>query len=171
MTTSTKALAPTITDLSGVVLPPKETTLEERIKDGVYNYSNPNITDDCFPITLDGGSRQLVLVHFGVDVRSDEVEQWAKAHGYKLALNDDLLAVGAHPEHKNLQRQFSIIQLGSSTVFLGERHVSYLYGEGAGRRLGLNYYHGSWRGHCHFLLRKISPESFGEDPGSEATRG
>lgn len=72
----------------------------------------------------------------------------------ELAKTEDLLAVGAHPKHKELQREFPIICLGSSAVLPGERRVPYLGGGwDVKRKLSLLYCDDSrWSDYCRFLL-------------------
>ncbi len=148
---------PIITDLAGVVLPDPSKTLGDRIADGGYDWKNSDITAERFPLKLPAGPRDLSLVWFQRDMKSEAVEQWADKNGYEVSPIDDLLAVGAHPEHRELQRQFPIIALGSSAVLDGDRHVSYLYGGDSGRHLYLYWFGGGWGGDCRFLLaRKVS---------------
>ena len=125
--------------------------------------TNENITTANFPITR-RGPRKLYLVHYKKDVDTKEVEAAVAAMGDKeLAKTEDLLAVGAHPKHKELQREFPIICLGSSAVLYGARNVPCLRGWSDGRRLGLFYYGSGWAGRCRFLL--VGP------PSPEATEG
>ncbi len=150
---------PTITPLPGIELPGPEVDLEARKAAGGYDWKNDNMTSDRYPLTLPAGPQSLVLAQFDVDVESDEVEEWAKAHGYELALIDDLLGVGSHSEYRERQRKFPIVALGSSAVIRGYRHVPYLYGDDSGRYLNLHYWGRDWDSRCRFLLRKVSPPS------------
>ena len=84
-------------------------------------------------------ARDLVTAWFQREVVSEFVDDWAKINGYESALIDDLLAVGAHPEHGKLQLQFPIVALGSSAVVDGSRRVPYLDGGGSERYLRLDY--------------------------------
>ena len=148
---------PTLIELPGIVLSGSTVPLSQRIKDGGYNWSNSDITAERFPLTLPPGPRNLVLAHFNQDIESESVEAWAKEHGYEVSPIDDLLAVGSHPEHKELQRQYPIVALGSSAVVGGSRHVPYLGGSGSERDLGLDYDGSGWYAGCRFLLRKVQP--------------
>lgn len=149
-------LNPTITVLLGVVLPAQDKPLPDRITVGGYHWHDDNITAANFPVTRDAGPQPLFLVHFGVYVSSEEVEEWSKANGYEAANNDDLLAVGSSEQHKDLQRDFPIVQLGSSKVLLGSRRVSCLCGDCWMRLLDLDCYDGGWGYGFRFLLRKVS---------------
>ncbi|MFA6100515.1 MAG: hypothetical protein WC750_06660 [Patescibacteria group bacterium] len=148
---------PALTQLIGVVLPPKDKSLDDRIKKGGYDWHATKITAHKFPVTRDTGPQPLFLAHFGVDVNSDEVEEWSKANGYAVANNDDLLAVGSSEQYKDLQREFPIVQLGSSTVVYGRRYTTYLCGGRSGRRLHSCFIDDCiWHSSNRFLLRKVS---------------
>lgn len=142
---------PDIVELGELTVGEKATT-GGMVRAGEYNYANENITTANFPITR-RGPRKLYLVHYKKGMDTKEVEAAVAAMGDKeLAKTEDLLAVGAHPKHKELQREFPIICLGSSAVLYGPRLVPYLgrwYDE---RRLGLDYYDGRWSDDCRFLL-------------------
>lgn len=151
-----RLLHPTITELVGVVLPPKDKPLDDRIKEGGYDRHNTDITAENFPVIRDAGPQPLFLAHFGVDMSSEEIEEWAKANGYAVANNEDLLAVGSSEQHKDLQREYPIVQLGSSVVLYGRPHMTYLDGGRSGRQLHLRCDDGStWYSSCRFLLRKL----------------
>ncbi len=148
---------PTITELAGVTLPGSEVGLDAQKKAGGYDWMNSDITVERFPLTLPAGPRDLFLAHFGIDVQSEEVEAWASANGYEVSPIDDLLAVGSHSEYRELQRQFPIVALGSSTVVDDERHVPYLYRYDSKRNLNLAWYDDVWNAYYRFLLsRKAS---------------
>lgn len=149
---------PKITTLAGVVLPDKSLSLAKRIKAGEYTGGVDGcITADRFPITLEAGPADLVTAHFGVDMEDTAVDAWMKAHlEYQDALIEELLAVGCHREHRNLQVEFPIIARGSSTVVNGSVGVPYLGYWDDGRDLRLDYRYGWWAAGCRFLLRKVS---------------
>ncbi|MEX1997604.1 MAG: hypothetical protein WEA04_02930 [Candidatus Andersenbacteria bacterium] len=142
---------PSVTELGELTVGEKATT-EEMVRAGEYNYANENITTANFPITR-RGPRKLYLVHFKKDMESEQVEAAVAAMGDKeLAKTEDLLAVGLHPKHKELQREFPTICLGSSAVLDGDRHVPCLGRWGDGRELDLDYYDSRWDDYCRFLL-------------------
>lgn len=137
-------------DLGVLTLPAKSISLETRINAGQYDGHVNYITAKRFPITV-SGDRALVLAHFQHQMTSEQVETWAEANGYEVATIEDLLAVGSS-QHKDLQRELSIICLGSSSCVDGGRRVPYLSGDGGARYLGLGWYDDDWSDHCRFLL-------------------
>lgn len=147
---------PDLMELTGIVLPELSVTYGDRIAAGGYDWKDDVITEKRFPLTLPAGPRNLVLVHFNKVMTSQKVEVWAADNGYEVALFDDLLAVGSHPEYKELQRQFPIIQLGSSAEVRGGRRVPSLSRGGAGRSLCLDWYGFDWFEDCRFLLVRKS---------------
>jgi hypothetical protein len=146
---------PDIMELTGVVLPELSVTYGDRINAGGYDLKDKAIKQKRFPLTLPAGLRNLVLVHFNKVMTNQEVAVWAKENGYEFALFDDLLAVGSHPEYKDLQRQFPIIQLGSSARVYGSQCMPCLWcRHGTKRDLYLSWFLGSlgWAVRCRFLL-------------------
>lgn len=148
---------PDMMELLGIALPELSVTYGDRIAAGGYDWKDSGITEKRFPLTLPAGPRDLVLVHFNKVMSTQKVEQWAKENGYEVAFFDDLLAVGSHPDYKELQRQFPIIQLGSSAEVDGHRRVPFLSRHDAERNLYLRWYDGlDWNGRCRFLLVRKS---------------
>ncbi len=107
-------------------------SLPDMIKAGNYGYANEDITPKRFPIKGDGKvGVEIVLVHFGKDMQSDDVLAELDKLGLRAAVLPELLAFGeTHPE---VQREFPIIALGSIANVGGERFVPYL-GYWNGRR-------------------------------------
>lgn len=141
-----------LVELLGIVIPEKA-TLEEMVRAGGYDYADESITSANFPITC-RGPRKLYIVHFEKCMDTGKVEQAvAQMPDKKLAKVEDLLAVGAHPKHKELQREFAIFCLGSSAVLHGYRFVPCLSGHHGRRELHLArcYVH-EWLDICRFLL-------------------
>ncbi len=147
--------APSIVKLAGVVVPELSVSLAARIAAGGYDWHDDAITQKRFPLTLPAPSRNLVLVHFDEVITSKGAEAWASENGFELGLIDDLLAIGSHPKHRELQRQFPIIALGSSAVIHGHRRVPFLDGLDAGRYLRLIWCESGWRGRYRFLMRNV----------------
>lgn len=146
-------LIPDIMELTGVLLPELSVTLGDRIAAGDYAWKDDAITEKQFPLTLPAGPRNQVLVHFNKVITTQTVETWAKENGYEVALFDDQLAVGSHPKYKELQRQFPIIQLGSSAEVYGYRSVTHLDGNDTWRNLYLHCCDDNvWNNNCRFLL-------------------
>lgn len=150
-------LMPDLMELTGVALPEKKRTLTDRIKDGGYDWVNGDITEERFPLTLPAGPRKLFLAHYNKVMNGKKVDEWASKNGYKVGLTDDLLAVGCHPEYKDLQRKFPIIALGSPAVIPGPRRVPYLDGSDAERRLYLYWNVHDVGDSCRFLLFREEP--------------
>ncbi len=146
---------PTITVLIGIVLPSSDVSWEERKCAGGYDRVSSDITEACFPLTLSAGPRDLVLAHFGINAKSEDVEAWAQEHGYEVAFIDDLFAVGSHSEYKKFQREFSILALGSSVVVDGNLDVPNLSRDSAERNLCVYSYDDDWSIICRFLLCKV----------------
>jgi len=147
-------LLPDLTELEGIVIPDGATIASLKAAGEYDNQSDDAkryLTDEHFTVTVTG-SRRLFLAHFDKVVTSEHVEAVAKEMGYNVGLAEDLLCVGAHPEHRGLQRQFPIIALGSSAVVHGKRGVPYLRRWGDGRDLYLRWYDSEWNGYCRFLL-------------------
>ncbi|MFH1353663.1 MAG: hypothetical protein ABIH36_00020 [bacterium] len=147
-------LHPNLLELEGIVIPEDATIANLKIAgeyDSQSNYAKQYLTDKHFKVTVTG-PRRPYLAHFNKTVTSQHVEEVAEEMGYEVALVEDLLSVGSHPEHRKLQRQFPIIALGSSAVLYGFRRVPCLYGWLDERELYLRCYDGGWAGHCRFLL-------------------
>lgn len=129
-------------------------TVEDMTRKGEYDGYQPNIDLNCkhFSITR-RGPRKLYLVHFKKEMATkDVVAAVAALPDKELALVEDLLTVGAHPKHKELQREFPIICLGSSAVLSGSRYVPCLGRWGDKRGLDLHGYDQMWGDRCRFLL-------------------
>ena len=145
----------TVVKLPGIVLSGATVSLADRIAAGQYDWCNDDITAERFPLKLQAGPRSLLLVHFDKVMTIAKVEQWAAQNGYELALIDDLLAVGSHPEYRELQRKYPIVALGSSAVVSGSRYVPYLGRFSTYRYLYLGWCVNDWSGRCRFLVRKV----------------
>jgi hypothetical protein len=141
-------------ELAGVVIPESEVTLSQRIDAGQYGWVNDDITEKRFPIMLPAGPRDLAIVCFHEEMSSKQVEEWATENAYELAKLEDLLAVGSHSEHKELQRRFPIVALGYVAVIHEYRRVPYLYSSGTERDLHLYWCDNDWYAKYRFLLRK-----------------
>lgn len=125
-------------------------SLPDMIKAGNYGYANKNINAKNFSITGDGKADvELVLVHFGRDIESDNVLAELDKLGLRPAILPELLAFGeTHPE---VQREFPIIALGSVWAGrVGLRRVPYLDGWSGRRGLSLDWFGDGWHGRCRF---------------------
>ncbi|MDO8515714.1 MAG: hypothetical protein Q7S28_00490 [bacterium] len=114
--------------------------LDAMIKDGRYDYVNPDITEKHFPEKRRGMEDiEIKLFHLNRVVNSDEATREIEKDGiWRRATLPELLALGAsRPE---LQREFSIVAPGSvwqlEDVYRG---VPYLWSGGLGRGLDLDW--------------------------------
>jgi len=130
-------------------------SLVQMIKAGNYNWVNSNITEKNFPIQGEGRQKtEVALFHFNKNMTSEQVIAEMDKQGYCPARIEELLAFGE--SQPDLQRQFSIIALGSIWRFRdGGRYVPVLYEDVRERRLDLVYFDGAWDPGYHFVgLRK-----------------
>ena len=131
-------------------------SLAEMIAAGRYDQVDSGITPERCPIQGEGKvERELVLVHFGRVMTTDEPLAELDCRGLRPAKFEELLALGvAHPE---LQREFPIVAFGTSFVDgNGTRCFACLDGCDGERTLDLDYgvlippAHG-WAGDFRFL--------------------
>lgn len=124
-------------------------SLPDMIKAGNYGYANEDITPKKFPIQGEGKvDLEIVLVHFGKDIESDDVLAELDKLGLRAAVLPELLAFGeTHPE---VQREFPIIALGSFANESGNRRVPYLDDWLGRRKLDLCWFVSRWHDRCRF---------------------
>ena len=131
-------------------------SLEQMIAAGCYDWVNPDITAERFPITGDGQVElEPELIHIGRDMSSDEVIADLDKRGLRPGTIAELLAFGAtYPE---VQREFPIVALGSVAEVHGYRRVACLYRSDSERNLHLDWFDSDWDGLYRFLaFRKLS---------------
>lgn len=138
--------------------------LGQMVSAGGYNYADPDITAEHFPVKGTGQPAVKVeLLCFNcyfsnsdeVVAMLEEVNQWLAEQGagyrYRLARIEELLALGA--AHRDLQREYRIAALGSIWRQPGgSRSFAYLDGSGAGRFLGLDYLKGGFDDRWRFAV-------------------
>lgn len=151
------SLRPSIMELPGIVIPDNASveTLKAAGKYDLQSYfAKQYLNDKHFRITTVHGPRNLFLVRFKRNVTIKHVEAAAEVMDYDVGLVEDLLCVGAHPEHRKLQLQFPIIAPGSSAVVDGSNrpYTPYLHGWVGKRRLRLTACDGWWHEYCRFLF-------------------
>jgi len=120
-------------------------SLEQMIKAGKYDLVNNDITSDHFHITGSGQKEvEITLFHFNRGISSDGAIAEMKKAGYRPALVEELLVLGA--AEKELQKQFPIVALGSVCRSSpdGYRNMPCLSWAGGGRGLGLNLFGDGW---------------------------
>lgn len=125
-------------------------SLPDMITAGKYDSVSYDITTDHFPIA---GTRkqdlEVVLIHFGKDMQSDDVLSELDKQGLRAATLPELLAFGeTHPE---VQREFTIITLGSIWQRRsGRRSIPFLGFCHGGRELDLYWFEFWWHRRCRF---------------------
>lgn len=164
-----ESLHPILTELKGIVIPDDATI--KSLKDGggyhaMSDYAREylrrkgeysTMSDDvmlaeiCPEVTVHG-PRNLSLVQFKHEVTSKNVETFAEERGLNIALAEDLLCVGAHPEYRKLQLQFPIVALGASAIFCLMRQVLCLYKWEDKPSLSMFSYKSEWPKEYRFLL-------------------
>ncbi|MEK7630468.1 MAG: hypothetical protein AAB417_00335 [Patescibacteria group bacterium] len=95
-------------------------TLKQMIAVGKYDWSNPDITPERFPIN-GGGIVESVAeaIHFNHNISSDDAEAKLDRTGLRPGRIEELLTFGA--TFPDMQRKFPIVALGSSCEFIGNR--------------------------------------------------
>ncbi|MCD4693745.1 hypothetical protein K8R62_00060 [bacterium] len=126
-------------------------TIDEMVSAGHYDWKNDDINSKNFSVSGEGVVNvNLELVHLNKTVSSEDVLIYLEKNEMRPATVAELLAFGAtHPE---VQREFSIICLGSSWVDSdGHRLVPYLLRDGSKRYLNLHWFDYDCLEYCRFL--------------------
>ncbi len=124
--------------------------MADMVKAGNYNYANPNITSENFPLDAEGKTEdEVFILHFDRTITSEQAIAEMDKKGLRPATITHALAFGAqHPEE---QRKYPIIFLGSSWVDSdGRRRVPCLDVGGDKRRLDLDWFSYGWLASCRF---------------------
>ncbi len=136
-------------------------SVADLIKDGAYNYANPNITDENFPLQPFemGQEKEAKLYHFNRDISSDAAISEMAKDGFRPATARELLTYGA--KNPEVQREFPIVALGSVWLYPnGFRHVVFLVSALRGRNADLYWYVDDWGSRYRFLaVRKKSSDA------------
>jgi hypothetical protein len=121
-------------------------SVEEMVRVGEYNWSNPDINRKNFPLQIRGKIEVKVgLIRFNRYVASDEVLRELDKQGLRAATLPELLSLGE--QHPGLQRQFPVVALGSVWHRRCEdRRVACLWGHSDCRKLGLDWLESRWYG-------------------------
>lgn len=125
-------------------------SIEELVRLGKYDWANSEITSNHFSTNQTGKvDVNVKLIHFNRPISSDEALREIDKMGYRPAEACELLAFGA--KHPDVQRGFSIIELGSVWPGpTGLRAVVRL-SEDSGRRVAdLGWFDGDWNDGCRF---------------------
>ena len=128
----------------------------QRIQKLACNWLHPWITAENTPVVVDKKKgvekKEVFVVHLNRSIGSDDAVAALAALDppLKPAVHEDLIAFGT--DHKEVQREFPIVQLGSSWVHPDYgRVVSYLGRHDSDRVLSLRVWHGEWHAACRFL--------------------
>jgi len=87
-------------------------TVEQMVIAGNYDSVSTSITQEHFPIQGEGRQeKEVTLFHFNRWIFSEEVIREMSKLGYQPAEPEDIFAFGI--QHRDIQRQFPIVALGS----------------------------------------------------------
>lgn len=122
--------------------------LMEMIKAGRYDWVNPDITEEHFPVKGEGIREVVVeLIHFGRFMETDDVLRELDRLDLRPATIEELLALGA--KYPEVQREFPVMALGSVWQGpVGYRDAPFLHGDGSERVVFLFWLGYGWRGAC-----------------------
>ena len=127
-------------------------TLEEMIGGGNYDWVNPDIIEEHFPLQKQGTQEvEIHLFHFGRTMSNEAAEKEMEAKGFRPATLPELLALGR--DHPDPQKQFPIVALGS--VWRrpgGDSGTPILLWYGGERYLVLRWLASDWHGGCRFAV-------------------
>lgn len=125
-------------------------SLELMIASGRYDWVNPDITSEHFPVKGTGTIRlETQLINFVRPTSSEFAIGELDKMGLRPAILEELLAFGAkYPEE---QLMHTIIALGSVGKVYGYRHVACLGRHDRKRYLYLNRFDLDWYDFCLFL--------------------
>ncbi len=130
-------------------------TTEELVKDGKYDYANPDINSKNFPARArKEKSEEIVFIEgkdFDHDPTSEEVLAEAKRRGLERPVYEDSLYFGE--EHPEVQRQGPVVFLHEPWRDSdGDLRVVYLWSYVVFRLLYLNYFSSRWSRYCRFAF-------------------
>lgn len=132
-------------------------SLSEMITAGNYDWKNSVVNEKYFTVTKQLTAKRVVLLAslfcFSYHISSDEVINEMYKIKFKTAALPELLALGAN--YPELQRQFTIIALGSIFYRIGGNIVPGLYSDGIKRKLSIDLYNNSWHSQTCFLGIKM----------------
>jgi hypothetical protein len=128
----------------------RQRSRSEMVAAGNYDYANPNITEENFPVGEGEAEVKAVLLHLDRDASDEEVLAEMERQGLRPATMDELNAFGE--QHPDRQRQYPIVALGSVWARpRGDRDVGYLWGGADRRDLDLRWPGLDWLARCRFL--------------------
>ena len=124
--------------------------LEEAIKAGGYKWTCSDLNSEHFPRTRSGiETIEVHLVCTGRQMNTDEPWKEIDKLGLRPATIEELLAFGANPDTRDLQRQFLVVALGSVWARSNDhRYMPALWHSPStitpGRGVGLKLIMGGW---------------------------
>jgi len=115
-------------------------SLAAMIRKGAYDYVNPDITAEHFPVEGEGRvDVDVPIIGYDRPMTSDEVLADFAQRGLRAATLPHGLAVGE--KYPDLQREGPVVLFGSGWHSrYGHRLVPYLWGDDRGRSLGLRWF-------------------------------
>lgn len=121
---------------------------------GLWNYWNPNITEEHFPTPAElPKDVELHLHHFKRNISDADATKELEALG--LIRENRLPVILAFLEsNPDLQREFPIITAATWVSPAGDRLVVYAYGDSRGRSLDLYWDDDDWNAIWRFLVRR-----------------
>ncbi len=127
-------------------------TTEELVRDGNYNYANPNINSRSFPVRRTMSvTREIVLIEFDHDPTSEEAIAEAAKQSLERPVYEDALYFGV--EHPEVQRERPVVFLHEPWRDPdGYRLVLSLWRLSGDRRLDLHYFDHMWYRHSRFAF-------------------
>ncbi len=129
-------------------------SVEEALRAGNYDWANNDLTSRNFPPTRCGTDTvRLHLVHFNKAMGDDEITRRLEKLNLSDATIEELLALGANPVTRDLQRQFPIVARGSVWRDSDRyRNVPVLWRYGSERHAGLGSLGLKWDADYRFLV-------------------
>jgi hypothetical protein len=127
-----------------------ETSIEDLIRLGKYDWSNSDITTSHFPTKRTGKTDVTIEpIHFNRSISSSDAIKELDRMGFRPAEGCEFLAFGS--KYPDVQREFPIVALGSVWRHLGGLHlVVCLNRHAAGRRAHLSWLEGGWDDYWRF---------------------
>jgi hypothetical protein len=124
-----------------------EDRIEERIKEGSFDYSDPKITSKRFPLVGHEKTREVKtrLVQFQKTMSSEEALTEIRKRNLRPANAHELISFAE--KNPETQKDFPIIALGS----IWKDMALSLYGSSSKRWLVLNHWNNDWVEFCRFL--------------------
>lgn len=124
-------------------------TVTMLVKAGRYEWSDPSITDELFPLTEEREfPRTIELDEFDRDPSSDEVLAEFAARGLERPVPADCFDFGI--EHPGEQRKHPIVFLHKPVLVHGHPSVLVLRADVGHRGLDLPWFARPWSRHCVF---------------------